>query len=243
VREILSDLVAEQQFLDQSLQRIPIKNWDRVTPSKPWTVRDTISHLADFADLAADTLLGGDRVKEWQKSSDLDALRQRAIDRGRAMRPQDVIEWWRGGRAKVVEPLSHMSEDDRVEWIEGTMSARTFATFRLMETWAHGLDIYKALDIEVEDTPRIRHVCWLGWKTLPYAFKAAGLDYNPVRVEVIGPGYAKWIYGPDDTDDLIKGSASDWARVVVRRARSKDVRLKVTGDVAAQAVEVAQAFL
>lgn len=243
MREILSDLVAEQQFLDQSLQRIPIKNWDRVTPSKPWTVRDTISHLADFADLAADTLLGGDRVKEWQKSSDLDALRRRAIDRGRAMRPQDVIEWWRGGRAKVVEPLSHMSEDDRVEWIEGTMSARTFATFRLMETWAHGLDIYKALDIEVEDTPRIRHVCWLGWKTLPYAFKAAGLDYSPVRVEVIGPGYAKWIYGPEDADDLIKGSASDWARVVVRRAQSKDVRLKVTGDVAAQAVEVAQAFL
>lgn len=243
MREILSDLVAEQQFLDQSLQRIPIKNWDRVTPSKPWTVRDTISHLADFADLAADTLLGGDRVKEWQKSSDLDALRQQAIAKGRAMRPQDVIEWWRGGRAKVVEPLSHMSEDDRVEWIEGTMSARTFATFRLMETWAHGLDIYQALDIEVEDTPRIRHVCWLGWKTLPYAFKAAGLDYSPVRVEVIGPGYAKWIYGPEDTDDLIKGSASDWARVVVRRARPKDVRLKVTGDVAAQAVEVAQAFL
>jgi uncharacterized protein (TIGR03084 family) len=243
VREILSDLVAEQQFLDQSLQRIPIKNWDRVTPSKPWTVRDTISHLADFADLAADTLLGGDKVKEWQKASDLDVLRQRAIQRGRAMRPQDVIEWWRGGRAKVVEPLSHMTEDDRVEWIEGTMSARTFATFRLMETWAHGLDIYQALEIEVEDTARIRHVCWLGWKTLPYAFKAAGLDYSPVRVEVIGPGYAKWVYGPDDTDELIKGSASDWARVVVRRIKPKDVRLKVTGENAQKAVEVAQAFL
>lgn len=243
MREILSDLVAEQQFLDQSLQRIPIKNWDRVTPSKPWTVRDTISHLADFADLAADTLLGGEKVKEWQKASDLDVLRQRAIDRGRAMRPQDVIEWWRGGRAKVVEPLSHMTEHDRVEWIEGTMSARTFATFRLMETWAHGLDIYKALEIEVEDTARIRHVCWLGWKTLPYAFKAAGLDYSPVRVEVIGPGYAKWVYGPEDTDDLIKGSASDWARVVVRRIKPKEVRLKVTGDTAQKAVEVAQAFL
>jgi uncharacterized protein (TIGR03084 family) len=243
VREILSDLVAEQQFLDQSLQRIPIKNWDRVTPSKPWTVRDTISHLADFADLAADTLLGGDKVKEWQKASDLDVLRQRAIARGRAMRPQDVIEWWRGGRAKVVEPLSHMTEDDRVEWIEGTMSARTFATFRLMETWAHGLDIYQALEIEVEDTARIRHVCWLGWKTLPYAFKAAGLDYSPVRVEVIGPGYAKWVYGPEDTDELIKGSASDWARVVVRRIKPKDVRLKVTGENAQKAVEVAQAFL
>lgn len=243
MREILSDLVAEQQFLDQSLQRIPIKNWDKVTPAKPWTVRDTISHLADFAELAADALDGGDRVKEWQTSTDLDALRNRAIAKGRGMRPQDVIEWWRGGRAKVIEPLSHMSEEDRVEWIEGTMSAKTFATFRLMETWAHGLDIYDALSIEVEDTTRIRHVCWLGWKTLPYAFKAAGLDYAPVRVEVIGPGYAKWVYGADDAENVIKGSASDWARIVVRRVPPGKTRLKLTGELAETALEVAQAYL
>ena len=238
MREILSDLVAEQQFLDQSLQRIPIKLWDKVTPAKPWTVRDTIAHLADFAELAADALTGGDRVKEYQNATDLDALRQRAIEKGRSMRPQDVIEWWRAGRAKVVEPLSHMSADDRVEWIAGDMSAKTFATFRLMETWAHGLDIYQALDIEVEDTPRIRHVCWLGWKTLPYAFKNAGLDYSPIRVEVIGPGY-----GPEDAEDVIKGPASDWARIVVRRMPPDKARLKVTGEAAAKALEVAQAFI
>mgnify|MGYP001481501100 FL=1 len=243
MREILSDLVAEQQFLDQSLQRIPIKLWDKVTLAKPWTVRDTISHLADFADLAADALAGGERVEEWKNATDLDALRQKAIEKGRSMRPQDVIEWWRAGRAKVVEPLSHMAADDRVEWIAGSMSAKTFATFRLMETWAHGLDIYEALGIEVEDTPRIRHVCWLGWKTLPYAFKTAGLDYSPIRVEVIGPGYAKWVYGPEDAEDLIKGSASDWARIVVRRLSPDKCRLKVTGEAAAKALEVAQAFI
>lgn len=243
MREILSDLVAEQQFLDQSLQRIPIKHWDKKTPAGKWTVRDTISHLADSADLATDTLLGGSRVKEWQTSGDLDALRQQAITRGRDMRPQDVIEWWRGGRAKVVEPLSRMSEDDRVEWIEGTMSARTFATFRLMDTWSHGLDIYSALDMEVEDTARIRHVCWLGWKTLPYAFKTAGADFSPIRVEVIGPGYAKWVYGPEEADNLIKGSASDWARLVVRRIKPDAARLKVSGEAAATALEVAQAFI
>ena len=123
------------------------------------------------------------------------------------------------------------------------MSARTFATFRLMETWMHGLDIYATLGIEVEDTPRIRHVCWLGWKTLPYAFKQAGEDYEPVRIEVIGPGYAKWVYGPDDADQLIKGSASDWARIVVHRIKPKDTRLKVTGDYAEKAIQVARAYL
>jgi uncharacterized protein (TIGR03084 family) len=159
------------------------------------------------------------------------------------MRPQDVIEWWRGGRAKVVEPLSHMSAEDRLPWIAGDMSARTFATFRLTETWMHGLDIYATLGIEVEDTPRIRHICWFGWKTLPYAFKQAGEHYEPVRVEVIGPGYSKWIYGPADTDHLIKGSASDWARLVVRRIDLGSTRLKVSGEKAQKAVELAQTFL
>jgi uncharacterized protein (TIGR03084 family) len=243
VRDILSDLVAEQQFLDQSLQRIPIKVWDLVTPNKPWTVRDTISHLADFEELGADAINGGDRVKEWQNTSDLEATKKQAIKKGRAMRPQDVIEWWRGGRAKVVEPLSHMDSEDRIPWIAGDMSARTFATFRLMETWMHGLDIYATLGIDVEDTPRIRHICWLGWKTLPYAFKQEGEHYEPVRVEIIGPGYSRWIYGPEDTDQLIKGSASDWARIVVRRAKPKDTRLKVTGEHAEKAMQVARAYL
>ncbi|MEE8405860.1 MAG: maleylpyruvate isomerase family mycothiol-dependent enzyme [Acidimicrobiia bacterium] len=243
MRDILSDLVAEQQFLDQSLQRIPIKVWDLKTPNKPWTVRDTIAHLADFEELGADAINGGERVREWQSTSDLEASKKKAIKKGRAMRPQDVIEWWRGGRAKVVEPLSHMSGEDRINWIAGDMSARTFATFRLMETWMHGLDIYATLGIEVEDTPRIRHICWLGWKTLPYAFREAGEDYEPVRVEVIGPGYSRWIYGPEDTDQLIKGSASDWARIVVRRAKPKDTRLKVTGERAETAIQVARAYL
>ena len=243
MRDILSDLVAEQQFLDQSLQRIPIKIWDYETPSKPWTVRDTISHLADFEELAADVIAGGDTIKQWQTATDLDSLRKKAITKGRKMRPQDVIEWWRGGRAKVVEPLSHMDGDARIEWIDGDMSARTFATFRLMETWAHGLDIYKTLGLEVEDTPRIRHICWLGWKTLPYAFKDHGLDYEPVRIELIGPGYSRWIYGPEDAPNRIKGSASDWARIAVRRIEPNETRLKVTGDAAEAALKVAQAFL
>jgi uncharacterized protein (TIGR03084 family) len=214
-----------------------------VTPSKPWTVRDTISHLADFEELAADTIAGGTMIQRWRNASDLDALRKEAIKKGRGMRPQDVIEWWRGGRAKVVEPLSHMGAEARIEWIDGDMSARTFATFRLMETWAHGLDIYATLGLEVEDTSRIRHVCWLGWKTLPHAFKEAGEDYEPVRVEVIGPGYAKWVYGPAETNQVIKGSASDWARVAVRRAKPEATRLKHEGEYAKKALQVAKAYL
>jgi uncharacterized protein (TIGR03084 family) len=243
VRDILSDLVAEQQFLDQFLQRISLKDWDRPTPAKGWTIRDQISHLADSEEFTAKVIAGTADLSRWESATNLDELRQEAVLKGRKMRPQDVIEWWRAGRAKVIEPLSHMDQGERVEWIGGSISAKTLATSRLMETWAHGLDIYAAMEAEVEDTPRIRHVCWLGWKTLPYAFKAAGEDYTPVRVEVIGPGYAKWVYGPEDAENLIKGSAGDWARLVVRRRTFEQTRLKVTGEAAQVAVKVAKAYL
>lgn len=243
MREILSDLVAEQQFLDQYLQRISLKDWDRPTPAKGWTIRDTISHLADYEELASRVIAGNADLSRYKNAPDLDALRQEAVERGRTMRPQDVIEWWRGGRATVVEPLSHMDEHDRVEWFNGDMSAKTLATTRLMETWAHGLDIYAAIGEEVEDTARIRHVCFLGWKALPYAFKAAGEDFAPVRVEVIGPGYVKWVYGPEDADNLIKGSASDFARLAVRRTTRDKTRLKATGDGADRALDLVKAYL
>jgi uncharacterized protein (TIGR03084 family) len=243
VREILSDLVAEQQYLDQFLQRISLKDWNRMTPARGWTIRDTISHLAHSEELTAEAISGTADLSRLRAVPDLDAFRQVAVDRGRKMRPQDVIEWWRGGRARVVEPLSHMRSGDRIEWIEGSMSAKTLATVRLMETWAHGLDIYTAMKADVEDTQRIRHVCWLGWKTLPFAFKVAGLDYTPIRVEVIGPGYAKWVYGPEDTDQIVKGSAADWARLSVRRITPTQTRLKISGDVAQQALEVVRAYL
>jgi uncharacterized protein (TIGR03084 family) len=243
VREILSDLVAEQQFLDQFLQRISLKDWDRATPAKGWTIRDTISHLADSEELAAAAISGTADLAPYRSNENLDELNQVAVVKGRKMRPQDVIEWWRGGRAKVVEPLSHMKASQRIEWFSGSISARTLATTRLMETWAHGLDIYSAMKAEIEDTQRIRHICWLGWKTLPYAFKLADEDYVPIRVEVIGPGYAKWVYGPEDAADVIKGSASDFARLVVRRITPDKTRLRVTGDGAEKAMKLARAYL
>jgi len=243
VREILSDLVAEQQFLDQFLQRISLKDWDRPTPASGWTIRDTISHLADSEEFTAGILDGTADLQRYRSTHDLDEIRHEAVEKGRKMRPQDVIEWWRGGRAKVVEPLSRMPAGHRVDWIEGTMSAKTLATNRLMEAWAHGLDIYATMDAEIEDSPRIRHVCWLGWKTLPYSFKVAGEDFVPIRVEVIGPGYAKWVYGPDDAVNVIKGSAGDWARLAVRRITPEQTALNVTGDAALTATRVVRAYL
>ncbi len=246
MREILSDLVAEQQSLDQFLQRVAIRDWERPTPAAGWSIRDTVSHLATFEEYAYNALAqGGSRQSEAAQYPNDEAFTQAGVLPGRAMRAQDVIEWWRGARAKVIEELSRSQPTMRVPWFKSDMSARTFATARLMETWAHGLDIYSSLGEECEDTIRLRHIAWLAWKSLPYAFEYAGEEYSqPVRIEVLGPQWSKWVFGPADTDQVIKGQAGEWCRVAVQRMDAgKAKSLKAQGEVAEMALRVARAYM
>ncbi len=245
MREILADLVAEQQALDQMLQRIPDREWRKKTPSKRWTVLDTISHLAATEEIARDVLSGDTTSLERARAfEDIDASNEAGVALGRTRRPQEVIEWWRHNRAAVVEAMSRMRPDDRVPWLVTELSVKTLATTRLMETWAHGLDVQVALDKPAEDTARLRHVAWLGWATLPYAFAAAGEDYPAaIRVELVGPGYARWVFGPEDADQIVRGAASDWCRVVVRRLdAARAGNLTAIGTVAETALRVARAY-
>jgi len=239
VREILSDLVAEEQSLDQLLQKIAIRDWTRRKTARGWTIQDVVAFLALSEEFALSVIEDGETaIRESDGYGSLDEYASPGIERGRSMRPQDVIEWWRGARAGVVDALSRMGPSDRLPWFGGNIAARSFATARLTETWAFGLDVQAIADMEAEDTARIRHITRFGWQSLAYAFKRAGHVYVPIRLEVIGPGYAKWVHGPEDSDQRIKGAAGEWCRVATRRMAASDTSLRAEGDVAVLALEI-----
>jgi len=254
MREILSDLVAEEQALDQFLQRINERQWKLPTSAPGWSIKDTVSHLAYTERFAAQVLEGGAAVIKKSGIADIDAWTALGVKEGREMRYQQVIEWWRNSRADVVDALSRMEGTERVPWIDGDMSARAFATLRLMETWAHGLDIKDAMeglltyDEEEEDptadTSRIRHIAWLAHRMLPYAFSEAGEDYpeTGIRVELMGPRYARWVYGPEDAADVIKGIASEWCRIAVQRMDPGLSTLKTEGEKAETAIKIVRTY-
>ena len=245
MRDVLSDLVAEQQQLDQFLQRITVNKWSVALPLDDWTIRDTISHLAHFQEYAHNAIAeGGGMLDDLDEHESIDDFVEVGIERGRQMRPQDVIEWWRLGRAEVVDALSRASATDRVPWVYSDMSAKTFATLQLAEVWAHGLDIYEAMEEELEDTDRLRHIVWFVHKTLPWAFDLAGYEYDePVRIEGIGPMYAKYVAGPDDADHLIRGPAGEICRVAVQRLHPDDAEnVILKGDVAEIAFQEMRIF-
>jgi len=255
MREILSDLVAEQQALDQFLQGIHERDWKRPTPAPGWSILDTVSHLAATETFAAEVIARGRALVEEAAVTDIDEWTARGVRQGRGKRYQEIIEWWRNGRAAVVDALSRMDARDRIPWVVSEMSAKAFATVRLMETWAHGLDIKAAMvdkitepaegeDDPLADTARLRHVAWLAHRMLPYAFREAGEEYpdEGIRVELMGPRYARWVYGPEDAENVVKGLAGEWCRVAVRRLDLADTGLKAIGDAAETALRVVRAY-
>jgi uncharacterized protein (TIGR03084 family) len=255
MREILSDLVAEQQALDQFLQGIHERDWKRKTSARGWTIMDTVNHLAYSETFGARAIVEGQAFIDAAAITDIDEWADRGVRQGKGKRYQEVIEWWRNGRASVVDALSRMTTDDRVAWLVNDVGAKTFATLRLMETWAHGLDIKDAMadkirpveegeDDPLADTPRLRHVAWLAHRMLPYAFRQAGEAFpeSGIRVELMGPRYARWVYGPPEAPDVIKGVASEWCRVAVHRLDVAYTGLKAIGDGAETALRIVRAY-
>jgi len=260
MREILSDLVAEEQQLDQFLQSLRDRQWATKTPADGWTIQDTVSHLAFTEAFAAEVLQQGEARFKSEDIQDIDDWTNIGVLQGRGRRHQEIIEWWRFRRADVVDALSRMLASDRVPWIYGDMSARSFATMRLMETWAHGLDVKAAMlgrmtpleeppeedepEDPLADTARLRHIAALGQRTLPFAFEQAGHEFpeQGIRIEVMGPLYAAWRFGPEDTDQVIKGMAGDWCRLVVQRVSPDDTGLKAVGEDAELALTIARVY-
>ena len=149
----------------------------------------------------------------------------------------------------MLDGLRRVSPSERVYWGIGEMSARSLATARLMECWAHGLDCFAALAAPVRDTDRIRHVCYLGYRTLPYAFQFADREMpaplDGLRLQLVAPdGQAMWRFGDESAPEAITGSAAEWARLCVRRMALEDVTtLRAQGPLAQASLEVAKAYL
>ncbi len=234
MKDLLSSLVAEQQLLDQYLQSIPVRNWDTKTTFKNWNITNHVSYLAGLEDLALNAMKKkGTDFNKYRGPKGLDKFEKECINKGKEMRPQDVIEWWRLSRAKVVEILAKGSPGKKIKWWGNEIDYLTFSSTKLAETWAHGLDIYDSMKKDYEDTVRIEHVALYGWLNAEHTSKQNKVKFKDLRIELIGPEYRAWQFGNEKAENSIKGNASDWCRVVTGRTnKGFKPTLSVEGDFA-----------
>jgi uncharacterized protein (TIGR03084 family) len=126
------------------------------------------------------------------------------------------------------------------------MRVPSFVTARLMETWAHGLDVRAAMGVASPDTERLRHVAWLAIRALPYAYSVAGrpVPSDPVHYELRAPDGGTWTFGPPEAANRVTADAGEFCRIFVQRLPRRAARSVVAeGDAADAALDVARAYL
>jgi uncharacterized protein (TIGR03084 family) len=242
---LLDDLVAEEADLDAVVRDLDDAHWATPTPAEGWDVRDSIAHLAVSERLAATAQDDPDafRAQLTEMLADLGATETAMLAEGRSRPGSDVLAWWRTERGRTLAGLRQRAPGDRIPWITGPMSSVSFATARLMETWAHGHDVAEALAVPRTPTARLRHVADLGVRTRPFSYAVNGraLPDSDVRVELRGPGGDEWVWGSSSTD-VVRGDALDFCLVVTRRRRPEETALAVGGQHAREWIEIAQAY-
>ncbi|OGL03082.1 MAG: TIGR03084 family protein [Candidatus Rokubacteria bacterium RIFCSPHIGHO2_12_FULL_73_22] len=246
LEEIRHDLDAEQQALDALVAALDPAAWATPTPSAGWAVRDQIAHLAHFDAVAAQALTDPEGFARAVAAAveDFPGYEARYLERGRALAPADLLAWWRAARRRLAAAAATLEPKARVAWYGPPMSAMSFLSARLMETWLHGHDVTDALGLERRETDRVRHILVLGVRTRAFSYALRGLPAPtaPVRVDLILPSGARWEDGEAGAENRIAGPAVDFCRVVTHRRHVDDTALLVEGPAAREWMLVAQAY-
>ncbi|MHB8439293.1 MAG: TIGR03084 family metal-binding protein [Acidimicrobiales bacterium] len=245
---LLGDLAGEQEDLDLLVGEMADGAWDAVTPADGWAIRDQMSHLAYFDDVATTAIEDPGAIEPLAAAAVLAAAEGRDpmdehLRRGRAMAPGALLAWWRTACRSFVKAAATLDPAARVPWFGPSMSPLSFVSARLMETWAHGQDIADALGVERRPTDRLAHVAELAVRARPFSYAVRGLDVpaQPVRIELVAPSGAAWTWH-EDAHDSIRGPALDFCLVTTQRRHVSDTALVVDGDSARQWISIAQVF-
>lgn len=249
MKKICADLIEEYEALDVQVASLADEEWDLHTPFFDWTLFDQILHLAFFDHEALLTLESPGLFRK--RAEKILAHVRSGQDWPRWTRAMAGIEtsdrllpFWRDIRARLAGKLIKMEPKARLPWYGPDMSARSLASSRLMETWAHGQDIYDALKRKRRNQARLFHVAHLGVTTFKWSYRIRGLEppAHPPRVLLAGPDKESWEWKEPGSQGEVKGRAEDFCLVVTQRRNLADTELQWQGDKAREWLSMAQAF-
>lgn len=244
VDALVADLAAESAALDSLVAPLAAQRWSTSTPAPGWTVAHQIAHLLWTDDMALISLTDEARFREIVATADPATFVDRAAEELAALPPATLTARWRETRARLHAALRDVSDGRKLLWFGPPMSAASMATARLMETWAHGLDVADALGVEMAPSERLKSIAHLGVRTRDFAFAVHGLPApaEPFRVELAAPDGSTWAWGPADAAQRVSGSAFDFCALVTQRRPRAALDVTAVGTEAEQWLGIAQAF-
>ncbi len=221
---------------------------NRPTAFKGWTTNNVISHLHMWnwaADLALrDAAAFQDFLKDAMDhiaQGSLNIFEKEWLD---GLDGHALIEAWREFYLETAEHFGAANPSMRVKWAGPDMSVRSSITARLMETWAHGQEVYDQCGVVRENADRVRNIVVLGVNTYGWTFKTRGEEApEPMpHLKLTAPSGDIWSYGDASEIELIEGAAEEFCQVVTQTRNIADTKLHVLGPNATRWMSIAQCF-
>lgn len=249
MQALAKDFREESEALHALVAPLDEAALNQPTAFKSWTIDTVIRHLhvwnlAAFMSLKADGSFEAyyARLAEHLgKGAKLPSFEAEYLDglKGRAL-----VEAWRKGFAETAGNFSGADPGARVKWAGPDMSVRSSLTARLMETWAHGQEVYDVLGIVRRNADRIRNIVVLGNNTYGWTFKVRGEEPpNPrPHLRLTAPSGEIWLYNDPSETELIEGAADEFCQVVTQTRNIADTKLRVVGPNATNWMSKAQCF-
>jgi uncharacterized protein (TIGR03084 family) len=242
------DFKDECDALHAILEPLDEAAFDVPTQFKGWTINHVLQHLHHFNIMADLSLTDPDRFAvEFEKIFELrrDMSSVEASDRLlQGIKGRALLDAWRSYYTEMTPHFANADPKQRLKWAGPDMSTRSSITARLMETWAHGQEIYDLLGTARANGDRIRNIAHLGVSTFGWTFVNRGEPVpEPIpHVKLTGPSGATWEWGAPSDREQIEGPAEAFCQVVCQTRNIADTTLKVTGPIASRWMSIAQCF-
>src|SRR6056300_1253078 len=242
------DFKEESDALYGLLSTLEDADFAQPTQFKGWTLNDVLEHLhmwnwaaneshadeANFVaflqDVMGSAADGGMKAYERKWINGLS---------GRAL-----LEAWHTFYTDMSARFTQIDPKKRLKWAGPDMSARSSISARLMETWAHGQEVFDHLGVVRQDADRIRSIAVLGTNTFNWTYeRRKQTPPGPMPyVRLTAPSGDIWEFGEPSDAERVDGNASEFCQVVTQVRNIADTQLQVTGVVAQDWMSKAQCF-
>ncbi len=243
------DFRDESEALYNLVKDLSDADYQQKTAFNGWTLNDVFEHLHMWNWAANESL-----VNEKNFLTFLDEV-MGGVAQGKSLKDYErvwikglagraLLETWRAFYLDMAARFENTAPKLRLKWAGPDMSARSSITARLMETWAHGQEVYDQLGTVRKNHDRIKNIAILGVNTYGWTYACRGetpLGDMPYLC-LSAPSGEVWEFGDPTQNDRIEGVAEEFCQVVTQTRNIADTRLSVTGAVANDWMAKAQCF-
>lgn len=243
------DFYEESEALFRLIDPLEEQAFDQKTQFKEWSINDVLGHLHMW-NWAADLTLKDSEAFEAFLNKLVEALmsgtplRQFEYDWRGGVNGRELLRQWHEFYSEMARRFEATDPKLRVKWFGPDMSVRSKMTARLMETWAHGQEVYDLLGVERENRDRIKNIAQLGVNTFGWTYKNRKMEVPDTipYLRLTGPSGDIWEWNDPSDEEKVEGLAAEFCQVVTQVRHVEDTSLTMVGETAKQWMSIAQCF-